>query len=160
MSITHADILNSIKALSILLDDDPDPRQVGLFYAKALIGRPYVWAGDDPMKGFDCSGLALEFLQAAGLEAHGIDSTAHDLYLEYKLRLSDPAPGCLVFWFKDGRAIHTEIMISSTHSIGASGGGSATKTLEDAIKHNAFVKPRPITYRGNYFKIVDPFKEL
>ena len=37
-------------------------------YIKRFIGRPYSWGGDDPMSGFDCSGLIHETLQAVGLE--------------------------------------------------------------------------------------------
>ena len=111
------------------------------------------------MAGFDCSGLIHEVLQGVGLEKHGFDSTAQGLYLRFKSNKGEPGAGCLVFWFKDGKAIHVEMMIDRDHTIGASGGGSKTKTIADAIKHNAFVKMRPLNYRGENYKIIDPFKE-
>jgi len=141
-------------------------REAALQYLNALLiqGIPYLWGGDDPLAGFDCSGMIHEIHQAIGLEPHNVDSTAHDLYLKYKIqKTEDPQPGDLVFWFKDGKAIHVEMIWILTTAgpitVGASGGGSKTKTLQDAIKNNAFIKPRPITYRGINYKIVDPFKE-
>lgn len=142
----------------------PEQREQALWYLNALLimGLPYVWGGDDSLAGFDCSGLVHEVLQSVGLEPHGHDSIAHDIYLKYKHKPAydmSRRAGCLVFWFKDGKATHVEMMINSWQVVGASGGGSKTKTLADAIKHNAFIKPRPIDYRGSNFKVVDPFKE-
>jgi len=136
-------------------------RERAAWYATQFIGTPYVWGGDDPMAGFDCSGLAVEVLQAVGRLAHGRDYTANDLFSIFKLfEVSQGYSGCLVFWFNDqGKAIHVEIMIDNDHVVGASGGGSSTQTLADAIRQNAFVKMRPIRYRGSNYKIIDPFKE-
>ena len=53
--------------------------------------------------------------------------------------------------------IHVEMMVDDLHVVGASGGGSKTKTIADAIKQNAFVKMRPVGYRGFNYKICDPF---
>ena len=88
--------------------------------------------------------------------------TADNLYRWFnENRTLKPGPGKLVFWFsrdpRSNKAIHVEMMIDNYHTVGASGGGSATKTISDAIKHNAFVKMRPLNYRGTNFKICDPF---
>jgi hypothetical protein len=50
------------------------------------------------------------------------------------------------------------MLISARHTIGASGGGSATTTLEEAIRSNAFVKVRPLAQRLGYI-LRDPFEE-
>jgi len=42
--------------------------------------------------------------------------------------------------------------------IGATGGGSATLTEEDAERQNAFCKMRPLGYRKGTPVIIDPFK--
>ena len=114
------------------------------------------------MAGFDCSGLAVEVLQAVGRLAHGRDYTAHDLYTIFKpFQVDQGYPGCLVFWLDNqGKARHVEIMIDNDLLVGASGGGSSTQTLADAIRQNAFIKMRPLRYRGDNFKIIDPFKEM
>jgi len=130
---------------------------IALKYIWEFAGIPYLWGGDSPLEGFDCSGLCVEFLQAAGLMDPGEDATAHGLYLKFKNKQSPPEDGCLVFWFRDGKAIHVEIMVSATHTLGASGGGSKTKTIADAIKQNAYVKLRPVNHRGDIYKIVNPF---
>lgn len=132
-------------------------RRRAIIYLQKWIGHFYLWGGDDP-SGFDCSGLILEVLKAVGLIRPEIDMTADSLYRLFKSKLtSKPGSGKLVFWFKNTKAIHIEMMIDKDHTVGASGGGSATVTISDAIKHNAFVKMRPLNYRGLNYKICDPF---
>ena len=136
-------------------------RRRAIVYLQKWIGHFYLWAGDDP-SGFDCSGLILEVLKSVGLIRHKMDMTANMLYRWFnKNQTVKPGPGKLVFWFgndvRSNKAIHVEMMIDNDHTVGASGGGSATKTIQDAIKHNAFVKMRPLNYRGMNYKICDPF---
>ena len=128
-------------------------------YLQKWIGHFYLWGGDDP-SGFDCSGLILEVLKSIGLVRAKIDMTADGIFNLFKKNLTEePGSGKLVFWFSGDRAIHVEMMIDEYHTVGASGGGSATKTIADAVKHNAFVKMRPLKYRGSKYKICDPFAE-
>lgn len=135
-------------------------RRRAVIYLQKWIGHFYLWGGDDP-SGFDCSGLVLEVLKSVGLVKHSIDVTANYLYLTFqKQKKNKGGMGCLVFWFSGDTAIHVEMMVDGQHVIGASGGGSKTKTIADAIKQNAFVKMRPIDYRGGNYKICDPFMKL
>jgi len=135
-------------------------RKKAIKYLWHWLGTPYSWGGQD-FSSFDCSGLAHEVLQSVGIEEHNFDSTAHDLYLKFiDYKVDKPYAGCLVFWFRDGRAVHVEMLIDDFLVIGASGGGSSVKTLRDAIRQNAFVKMRPLKYRGENFKIIDPFLSL
>ena len=114
--------------------------------AMTHLGRPYRWAGDDAMAGFDCSGLVVECLQSIGMLSG--DLTAQGLFERYEARHSvKPAPGCLVIYFKDGRAYHIGIYWRNGLYITADGGGSKTLTQEDAIKQNAFIKIRPVESR-------------
>lgn len=136
-------------------------RSKAVEYAYSLLHVPYRWRGDDPLAGFDCSGFIHEILQAVGLEPHGFDSTANGLYERFKQHeVASDYGGCLVFWFTAGAAIHVMLAIGDGLCIGATGGGKATDSIEAAIAQNAYVKIRPIGYRGDDYMIVDPFKEI
>jgi len=133
-------------------------RHLFLKYAWVYLGTWYQWGGDDP-SGFDCSGLVVELLQAVGLIDRKEDYTADGLFRKFSRCCSVLVPyeGCLAFWLKNGVARHVEVCIDSLHTIGASGGGRHVKTLDDAIRHNAFIKIRPISFGARY---VDPFLSL
>ena len=137
-------------------------RSKAVEYAWTFLGLPYIWGGDDPVRGFDCSGLVVEVLQAVGLLPHKSDLTANGLYLRYaQRRVEQGYAGCLVFWFSPaGLATHVELMVDDYHTIGASGGGSSTTSPQAAVDQNAFVKMRPLGYCGSSYKIVDPFLEV
>jgi len=136
-------------------------RELALKYIWSWLGTPYSYGGDD-FSSFDCSGIVIEILQSVGILPHKFDDTAHGLYLKFKDNLVEGdkiRPGCLIFWFKNGKARHVMIIYSPGYAIGACGGGSDTKTTKDAIRDNAFVKLRPIGYNGDSYKICDPFKD-
>lgn len=48
-------------------------------------------------------------------------------------------------------------MINEDLAIGASGGGSRTRTRQDAIKHNAFIKIRPVDSRKYIAGFANPY---
>lgn len=136
-------------------------RAMAVEYGKHFIGTPYHWGGDDPMSGFDCSGLVVEVLQAVGRISHDSDYSANGLLSLFSHNeVAQGYAGCLVFYLDSfGRATHVVLMIDNALAIGADGGGSATTTTEEAIARNAFVKIRPLDYRKGPRVIVDPFKE-
>jgi len=129
--------------------------ELALKVAWIYVGKFYKWGGDDP-SGFDCSGLCVEILKSVGLIPRKSDYTAQGLFNKFKSKeVLKPVQGCLIFWGNSHGLTHVEFCIDSEHTIGASGGGSKTLTEADAIKHNAYVKVRPI--RKGYSKIVNPF---
>lgn len=134
-------------------------RATAIRYAWAFLGTPYIWGGDDPMAGFDCSGFVVEILTAVGLVPHKYDATAGGLADRFKnSRVDKPKAGAFVVWFDaNGVGQHTEFFIDEFHTIGASGGGSKTTDLPSAIAANAFIKVRPFGYRAGAYKIFDPF---
>jgi len=129
-------------------------REIAIDYIKYFVGHWYKWGGDDP-SGFDCSGLVIEMLKSVGILDRGFDTTAEGLRRMFPA-VNKPYRGCLVF-YGDTRAVHVEICLNETLALGASGGGSKTKTVEDAVRHNAFIKMRPIKRNRNILGYVDPF---
>lgn len=99
----------------------------------------------------NCSGLVIEALKSAGRIKRKSDYTADGLWKLFREPFSKPqVPKCgsLCFWFdRHGRAVHVAVCINEDFYIGAEGGGSHVKTIEDAIKANAFIKLRPLSSR-------------
>jgi len=113
------------------------------------LGRWYIYGGDDPL-GFDCSGVIVEALKTVGRLKNYEDLTADGLWHRFRAlhKEKQARRGALVFWFdKSGRAAHVGVCRTSWHYIAAEGGGEHVKTMEDAIKFNAFIKMRPLTER-------------
>ena len=136
-------------------------RMVAVEYARSMVGRPYRWGGDDPMGGFDCSGLAQEVLASVGLDPSG-DQTADGLYRMLKAKaVGSPdgnwPAGCLVFYGSASAITHVGVSIGNGLMVEAGGGGSKTLTAEDAQTQNAFVRIRPINRRADFVAVCDPF---
>lgn len=127
----------------------------------AYLGVPYRWGGDDPMAGFDCSGYVIEGLKAAGVLPREGDWTAAILAQRWAQLAEDHQlrPGCLLFWRRGETIGHVEavraVVAGEVFSIGASGGGSGTQTVADAMRQNAYVKIRPAVQ--GWVRAVDPF---
>lgn len=136
-----------------------DLREEFVWYAEQFIGKPYIWGGDDPVLGFDCSGLVCECLKSIGKIDRKADFTAAALYQQFYTHVTPgPKRGALVFYSNkmSGPIIHVEICRNEIQSIGASGGGSTTLTVADAIAQNAFIKIRTILSRPFVVGYVDP----
>jgi hypothetical protein len=134
-------------------------RELALAVWKQELGQPYVWGGDDPIAGWDCSGLVIEGLKASGILPREGDWTAAALAARFRGQTTtNPGPGCLIFWKRGERIVHVEIAYAKIEdilfSIGASGGGSATTDRSQAIRSNAYVKIRPAL---GWTLAVDPF---
>ena len=133
---------------------------IAIDIAMRFLGKPYVWGGNDPVAGFDCSGLVIEIFKSVGLLPAQGDWSADGLMNMFKDKVTQtPSEGCLVFYGDGGKATHVEMVISvinkSVLTIGANSGGSGTRTLQDAINQDAYIKIRPI--KTNPIMIVNPF---
>jgi len=143
------------------------PRDLAVKVAWSFLGRPYIWGGDDPVAGFDCSGFVIEILKSAGVLPRKGDWTADQLYEMFKRQgkyIMKPSTGALAFWINfpnTSRIRHVEFCLSYDFSIGASGGGSKIKTELDAIRENAYIKIRPLNFNDHdLFGFVDPFMKV
>jgi cell wall-associated NlpC family hydrolase len=135
------------------------PREIAIKVAWSYLGTPYLWGGDD-FSGFDCSGYVIECLKSGGILPRNGDWKAVGLYHYSTFKtVMVPYEGCLVFWHNKEKTdiIHVEICLDDTFSIGASGGGSKTKSEAAAILHNAYIKIRPFRTRPGIAGFRDPF---
>lgn len=103
----------------------PEPRTgraaaVAIAYARAQLGKPYVWGGTGP-GGYDCSGLAMEAWAAAGVT---IPRTSEAQWASLPhIPASQVRPGDLIFfpggdgtWSAPG---HVAMVISRTEMVQA-----------------------------------------
>jgi hypothetical protein len=94
---------------------------VALTYALDQIGTPYVWGGETPGVGFDCSGLTQAAYAAAGIRIPRT-STAQWTALPH-VALADLEPGDLVFFepgeFTPGLPGHVGIYIGDDEMVDA-----------------------------------------
>lgn len=119
--------------------------------------RPYIWGGDDPIKGLDCSGFVQEALAPLGLDPVG-DQTAQGLYDYFKDKSIPSAPkvGTLYFFGKSNTQI-THIGIDFGGCMFEfGGGGSKTTTREAAADQNAYGRLRPYNRRKDLVATVTP----
>jgi cell wall-associated NlpC family hydrolase len=126
-------------------------------WAIEQLGKPYIWDAKGP-DSFDCSGFVTAGFYACFLPDWR--GTHNSLRLYEELPPADDAtvkPGDLCFWGSpDGSVAVDHVMVwwgdHAKRVLGACGGGSHTRTVLEALKHNAKVQFRPgINYRP-YFR--------
>jgi len=119
-----------------------------LDYGKRLIKTPYVWGGDKPTIGLDCSGLVLELLKAIGVIGRKeLDMTAQGIYAFIS---STPGgrdevdKGDLIFFGTSlSKISHIAIAIDSNYMLEAGGEGSVAND-------EGMVRIRPINWRSDF----------
>ena len=128
-------------------------------YIAKFVGLPYIWGGDDPVAGFDCSGLALEMLKMAGFVRNDFDTTANGLWKMYQdKRCGSPGPGVLVLYGTAKKATHVAVFVDDYYVVEAGGGGSKVQSREDAIRLNGYVRKRPWNYRRDFLGFINPWE--
>ena len=127
-------------------------------YAMQFVGKPYIWGGEHPCLGYDCSGLVQEILRSVGLDPPG-DQTAQKLFDHFEKNgsLNTYAPGSIAFFGKSVSEItHVAFCIDRYRMIEAGGGGRTCINVDEAIKAGAFVRMRLITSRKDLVAIIKP----
>ena len=114
-------------------------------FALAQLNIPYIWGGNNPYQGFDCSGLVLYLLRAFKA-VPSRDMTSQGLYNYLGIRgRGKPVGvfefGAVVFYGNTAESItHCGLCLSPTIMIEAAGGSSKIKTASQALKAGAAVK--------------------
>lgn len=127
--------------------------------AVGLQGIPYKYGGNNPLEGFDCSGLAVYLLKSRGVLPNNYDATAQGLFERFSQDGSwnKKEAGSLVFYGNSSSNItHVGIMLDSRTIVEAAGGDSRTNSYEDAVRDDAYVRFRLYTYRKDLVAIVKP----
>jgi cell wall-associated NlpC family hydrolase len=127
-------------------------REYIIQYVRSFIGTRYIFYGDKPMNGFDCSGLVSEVARGIGFiggkerySAQGF----HNLFNQRGLLRRDlelaKMGDVVLFGTGDDCISHIGIVSEiSGYMYEAGGGGHETVTTEQAAMTDAFVRSRPI----------------
>lgn len=128
-------------------------------YALRFVGVPYLWGGQHPANGLDCSGFAQVLLRSVGLDPPG-DQNAQALFdhlCKNGNQVVGPQMGHFLFFGQSVTKItHIAMALDPYRMIEAGGGGSATTDLAAAIKAEAFIRISLIKRRQDLVAIVKP----
>lgn len=126
--------------------------------ALSCLNVPYIWGGNNPLSGMDCSGFAQWCLQSVGMDPKG-DQTAQALYRAFieKGLVGQKGLGALAFYGRSLTSIsHVALMLNDWQVIEAGGGGSRCKTPEIAAQKGAMVRIRPLLARSDLRVVIMP----
>lgn len=88
-------------------------------YATNLIGTPYVWGGNTPAQGLDCSGLLYYIQKKAGSDVRDMTASGYS-ELGKKIGIGQKKPGDFIFF---GRPVtHCAIYVGNGYMIESRGG--------------------------------------
>ena len=86
-------------------------RHAAIAAAVSQVGRPYLYGGEDPNEGFDCSGLVWFAYRSAGVAT---PRTTRDLWRELApVERGSERPGDLVFFNIDGKPQHVGLYLGN-----------------------------------------------
>lgn len=125
--------------------------------AMQYLGTPYVWAGEHPAYGFDCSGFVQRVFRDVGVKLDR-DRTSKELfeYLSLKGLYSGVGVDAILFFGKDVDSInHVAIALNDELMIEAAGGDSTTRTIAQANERDARVRITHINSRSNLIRAVN-----
>jgi len=132
-------------------------RKLAIRVAWSCYGVPYIYGGQSPLEGLDCSGLIVWIFRQLKIFEPKEDYKAIGLWGLYrKNRVMKPAKGVLVFYGKT-KVTHVGICVDDQWCLCASGGNKGIDTFEKAKRRNAMIKLKKVHYRGDLWAYADPF---
>ena len=124
---------------------------------------PYIWGGQDPEKGFDCSGFFVYLFWEFGIIPQGKDLWSQAMYKYFMDKETlDIRKGNLLFYGSNKwEIVHVMMALNKRCCIGAVRGNRWIDTPEKAEQRSARVDVRPINYHLHpIVAICDPFRGL
>ena len=109
--------------------------------ATSTIGTPYKWGGDNPQKGFDCSGL-MSFVHKNALGMKIPRTAAKQRDASRTISYNQLLPGDMLF-FRTGRnSNHVGVYVGNRRFVHAASGSKHVKiaSMDNAYWHKRFVK--------------------
>ena len=79
-------------------------REAIVEYTSQFVGNPYVWGGEDPVNGADCSGLMQYVYREFGYDLPRVSEDQAQVGM--KIPVEEAAPGDLIFYAKEGHVYH------------------------------------------------------
>lgn len=92
-------------------------------YATNLIGTPYVWGGNTPAQGLDCSGLLYYIQKKAGSEVEDMSASGYSM-IGKNIDIGQKKPGDFLFFGKP--VTHCAIYVGNGYMIESRGGRKNT----------------------------------
>jgi cell wall-associated NlpC family hydrolase len=120
---------------------------------------PYIYGGDDPMSGLDCSGLVINMLNSFGYKLNDMTSAQLYEWCKHSEFHGSFDCGAIAFYGKD-KISHVGIMINRDFIVEAGGGDATTTDIKASIKRNAYVRIRPLRYRNDLVSVFLPKWDL
>lgn len=135
-------------------------RERYIIEAMKFIRIPYIWGGENPEIGLDCSGLMQILLAILNLDPKG-DQTADGLYRHFLNNGTVVTPdlydlGDIAFFGSAKKVTHITGVLDKELMIEAGGGGSKTTTVEIANQMKAMVRVRKISARRDLVAVIRP----
>jgi len=120
---------------------------------------PYIYGGQSPLVGLDCSGGMVVPLRSVGIISYKDDYNSNGLLKLFAGRVTrESLPGNLVFYGLSGVASHVGAVIETgRHFISFAGGNSSTTSWRKARRQDARCHIYPLGYRRDLICLVNPF---
>ncbi|MDM1696253.1 C40 family peptidase [Thiopseudomonas alkaliphila] len=115
-----------------------------LFHALGLIGTPYLWGGNTPETGFDCSGLiAYVYDQSAGVQLPRTTSQMHSYSSAPKVARNQWRSGDILYFATagNGKVSHAGIYVGEGRFVHApsSGGTVRLDRMDNSYWSKAYI---------------------